>query len=101
MEMVRWILVTILGLLGLLVAIGNWAIGLRTLGIIKLKSGERVSSWIPLIGGGLIAIAFLVYGDSRLASFWWLGFLLDFGCVPGFLQTAFFRFVAKHKKSND
>lgn len=68
------------------VAALNWSVvwqGVR-------KPEGYVPSWIPIVGGllGYIGIAYLP--SEELHSYRLLPFLLDWGCIPGFLHTAYF-----------
>jgi len=42
-------------------------------------------SWIPFFGGGCLALGAYILQKP----FWWIFFMLDFGCFPGFLYNFF------------
>ncbi|ODA28788.1 hypothetical protein [Planctopirus hydrillae] len=48
---------------------------------------QHTPSWVPLMGGTLLASGFWLYPQLGLSSVWWIGFFLDYGCVLGFLLT--------------
>lgn len=56
---------------------------------------EKTGSWIPLLGGVLGAIALLLIPAAAVNRWWWILLLLDWGCLPGFLYTAFWYLSAK------
>jgi hypothetical protein len=46
-------------------------------------------SWIPILGGCLIAVGMYLQKTELASSFWWIGLLIDWGCLPGFLYNFF------------
>ncbi len=59
-------------------------------------------SWIPLLGGVFAAIGLVMLPYPRIRVFWWLPFLLDYGCVPGFAYTAYwYLFVRKDESPSN
>jgi uncharacterized membrane protein YuzA (DUF378 family) len=48
------------------------------------------SSWVPLVGGlfGVAGVWLLPIAHSHF--YWWLPLILDWGCLPGLLSTAWF-----------
>ena len=58
---------------------------------------RKHSSWVPLFGGVFGALGFRFLPIARLHSWWWLVFILDYGCFPGLLSTAWFFASGKHR----
>ncbi len=44
---------------------------------------KHVPSWIPILGGLLLAIGSLLCPSPVVRRWFWLAFLVDFGCVIG------------------
>jgi hypothetical protein len=84
MQLARWIIGIGILFPGIAVIAMNWMIVARAL--LKLRS--KVPSWVPLMGGTLSAVGFLVIPNPHLHRLWWLSFLLDWGSAPGFASTA-------------
>lgn len=72
----------------LLIAAGGYVCALNWHQVYASRRGTSKGSWIPLIGGGLIAIGLAV--SPRTRGWWWLPLLLDWGCAPGLLHTVLF-----------
>jgi hypothetical protein len=57
---------------------------------------SKCISWVPLLGGGLLAAGIWFSEFDGLRKYWWIVFLLDFGCLPGFIYNfLLFDFVNK------
>ncbi len=85
----RYILSIVLGAIGLYLIILNWG----SFYITYVKK-ERFCSWIPLIPGIIAALAFVLFPNNSFIYLFWICFLLDWGCIPGFVFTVYMR----HKK---
>lgn len=80
MEVIRWVVFSILSFFGGWATLANWIIPFR-------KGG---GSLIPLLGGLLLTLAFVVAPLDALNSLWWLPLFIDLGCFPLFTMTAGF-----------
>jgi hypothetical protein len=78
-------------LVGGFVTVANWVILYD-----RLVRG-RFSSWMPLVGGGGLALGFATSGCQSLAAGWWVPLLLDWGCLPGFAHMAWHHLVARRR----
>ncbi|MCM1334518.1 MAG: hypothetical protein NC084_02090 [Bacteroides sp.] len=78
----RYLLSVVLGAVGLWLILLNW----RAFYITYIKK-EKFCSWIPLLPGITAIAAFLLFPDNRLIGLFWIGFFLDWGCVPGLVFT--------------
>ena len=80
----RWALGVLL-LLGAvwLIALNDWIVVQRL--VLKRK---RLPSWLPLIGGCLGMLAFLILPVAVARQYWRAPLLVDWGCIPGLLYTA-------------
>lgn len=92
-SLARWCLGAILFLLFLWIAFFNDAILWQ-----ELIRKKKTASWVPVFGGALGAVSFLIFPVPRLARWFWLPLILDYGCLPGILHTAFF-FVIRWRRS--
>ncbi|WP_142930150.1 hypothetical protein [Exilibacterium tricleocarpae] len=84
MEIIRWGLSLLLLFIFLWIFIINWST------VFKRIVSRDVSSWIPLAGGVVGALAFIVSPLEGFNDYWWVPFLIEWGCLPGFLYTGFF-----------
>lgn len=82
----------------LLIAVGGYVCVLNWRLVYARSRGKSQSSWIPLVGGGLIAIGLAI--DPRTRAWWWLPLLIDWGCAPGLLHTALF-FLNRARRGDD
>ena len=61
-------------------------------------------SWIPLLGGGMGALALAILPLPQANRWWWLPFLLDWGSLPGLLHAALWhllRIVRKRHRDEE
>jgi hypothetical protein len=82
----------------LLIAAGGYLCALNWRLVYSRSRGKGKGSWIPLAGGGLMAIGLAV--RAQTSSWWWLPLLLDWGCAPGLLYTAWF-FLNRARRGNE
>ena len=59
---------------------------------------QPVPSWIPLLGGSLGALGFVVAPVSGAAQFWWIPFLIDWGSAPGLLHAGLHAAISRFGK---
>ena len=85
MTIFTWLIFIALFLLSLYIIIVNWI----TIFSNYSKTSKKPSN-IVLLGGILICIAFLISPINQLKSFWWLGFVIDYGSLPIFIHTVYF-----------
>ena len=76
--MLRWFVFSILVVFGGLLLLGGW-LTLVHLVTHRPKGGV---SLIPLFGGTLTALSFIVAPSDTLNGIWWIPLFADFGCVP-------------------
>jgi hypothetical protein len=79
-----WVLIVVLGIPGLFFTAMNWV---AVLAYVIRKQG---SSKVPLLGGGFLAVSMAVWPQDSVRHLWWLPLLLDWGCVPLFVNCAIF-----------
>ncbi len=82
MTVLHWTLALLLGAFGLWMTLLNWGtvwLGLR---------GRKAPSWIPLLGGGTLALALLIAPHNPWRNLWWVPLLLDWGSIPGLTAAA-------------
>jgi hypothetical protein len=77
-EYVQWAASATLLLLGAWVCIANWHAAYLAF-VVK----QYVPSWIPILGGLLLALGALLCPFPDVRRWFWLAFLIDFGCVIG------------------
>ena len=83
MQLARWMIGVAILFPAVAVMAGNWTVLARAI----LRPESKVPSWIPLLGGTLAAIGFLMVPNPRLHRLWWLGLVLDWGSAPGLVYT--------------
>lgn len=66
---------------GLYVCILNWSVPIRW------ALNSKHDSWIPLVGGCLLAFGISLLSNESVSQYWWIGFLVDYGSLPGFVMT--------------
>lgn len=72
---------------GLLICLGLYFIIMNWMIVAHWILYRRHSSSAPLVGGTLAAIGILVVPNSNVHAFWWVPLFLDWGCIPGFVNT--------------
>ena len=75
-DILRWIFGGAAVALGSLISLGNWV---TLIGAIVTKTS---SSFVPLIGGVLVAVGLVILPIEGLWKLAWIGLLADFGTVP-------------------
>lgn len=76
MDILRNILIVILGCVGL------YLIGLNWLILWKIVIMKEHHSVVPFLGGGLLAVVVLL---TPMWSLWWIALIVDWGSAPWFL----------------
>jgi hypothetical protein len=82
MTTAQWIFGIGLALCGIYIVVMNWVVFAR--GMMGLYAG----SWVPLVGGGLGAVALTVLPVVSLRGYWWIPLLADWGSIPGLAHAA-------------
>jgi hypothetical protein len=82
MDPLRLVASILMAIAALWVTIMNWYI------VFSYCFTRKHVSWVPLVGGLLGCGATLAYPGGRLASYWWMPLLADWGCAPGLSFTA-------------
>lgn len=88
MNIILYILATILGVFGIWTICLNWKCFWYT-----YVKKEKVGSWIPIVPGALLMIAFILLPNNFISSFAWIGLFVDWGCLPGFTFALVCRFI--------
>lgn len=78
MAVVQYLLGILLGSAGVWVICVNWRI-FWTCHVRKRHS----PSWLPILGGLLVGIAFVIWPKNPVRWLAWVAFVLDWGSVPG------------------
>lgn len=47
--------------------------------------GKKQSSWVPLLGGIFASLGMMLAGKP-FSNWWFIPFIVDFGCFPGLLH---------------
>jgi hypothetical protein len=81
----RWLLAIIAGAAFLWIAGLNWSVAWR----LRIRK-QPAPSWIPLLGGLLGSASLLIAPVPDVAALWWVPLLVDWGSIPGLLDTGFF-----------
>ena len=81
----------------LLVSVALWIILLNWLVFIQVHiQGREAPSWIPLLGGILLALGFVLWPSNPCIWLCWLAFIFDWGSLPGIGHALVFH-VANNK----
>lgn len=83
----RYILSVILWVIGVWLIALNWRIF-----YVNYIKKDKFVSWIPLIPGITVILAFILLPNNRFTYLFWIGFFLDWGCLPGFIFTIYKRY---------
>lgn len=86
-----WILSLIPLLIGAYLVVMNWIIAYQ--GIFRQKHASSV----PILGGLMLAVGLATLPTETPFRFWWLPFLIDWGCVPMFVYAAWAHATGKFK----
>jgi len=83
--------VVIVALCVFLFVIGIWLAFLNWrcfyVGFVKKEDSP---SWIPLLGGVCLFLGFFFFPNNPKSNYAWLAFLLDWGCLPGFVYSIYY-----------
>jgi UDP-N-acetylmuramyl pentapeptide phosphotransferase/UDP-N-acetylglucosamine-1-phosphate transferase len=88
-ELVRWILATVIFVPAFSLIATNWAIFGHNFRC-RRNQTDSYSSWIPLVGGVLGVLAFSVAPVPDINRFSWIPLVVDYGCLIGLLEAAFY-----------
>ena len=77
-----FVLSVLFGLVGVWLTLLNWHIFWK--GII---CKQKTPSWIPILPGGFLCSAIYLFPDNPYRVYCWIGFLIDWGCIPGLMHT--------------
>lgn len=64
--------------------------------LIRKKNGY---SYVPLINGLIGSVALVLYPNNGFSEYWWLPFVVDWGCLPLLVETIVFRFIVRRRRS--
>lgn len=82
LTVLQWLLSIICLTIGVLFITLNW------LTVYAWLAKRKYSSWIPLIGGLFFAIGLGILPVAAIRSYWWIGFVIDWGSLPALTYTA-------------
>jgi hypothetical protein len=87
---IRWIV-------GLILLIGSFSLVYYNGAVFWIRDVKKrmAPSWIPLFGGLLGSGAIILIPGMYKHVPWWIPFIIDYGCLPGFLDTAYFWLITK------
>ena len=88
MNILRYILTAVLGTLSIWTICLNW----KCFWFTYIKK-EKAGSWIPVVPGALLMVAFILYPNAAVNRLAWIGLFIDWGCIPGFAFALLWRFV--------
>lgn len=76
----------------ILFVIGVWLVALnwKSFYTTYIKK-EKFCSWLPIVPGIIVIFAFILLPNNKFIHLFWIGFLLDWGCLPGSLFTLYKR----------
>ena len=86
-----WIMIVILQWLcgvGCLV-VGVFLTTMNWLTVYAWLAHRKHSSWIPVLGGMLIAAGIALIPVSKVRPYCWLGLLIDWGCLPALCHSLY------------
>ena len=92
----KWVLAILFFICFLWIAIMNGIVFWQS-HIKKLKT----SSWIPLIGGILGLSSLLILPIKGLKLWCWLPLIIDWGSIPGLLETIIWHFFIYRKEGKE
>ena len=92
MDIIRYIISIVLGVLGLYGIVCNWYA--FVLDIKKI----RFVSCVPFIGGIALCLAFVIIPNNPYVWLWWVAFIIDYGSLPVLCRTIVSLVIKKHKK---
>ena len=85
MNALRLVAAIVLAFLSLWIMTMNWTVFWRR----HIQRHAHVSSWIPLLGGGLGAFALILSPAVVLRGWWWIPLCVDWGSLPGLAYSVF------------
>lgn len=95
MNIIRYILSVLLGILGLYIIVMNWFIVFYN---IKNRNNKKYVSLGPLLGGISLCIAIVLIPNNRYVWLCLLPLFIDVGCLPSIIGASI-RFIKdKYKK---
>ena len=95
MGVMRWVVGIVLAAVFVWVSSLNWMAFWK--GRVRKR---RAASWIPLLGGVCGTISFLMLPIPSLGRLWMVPLIVDWGCLPGIVDTIVFHLLCS-KKSHD
>jgi hypothetical protein len=88
-ETAKWILAAVCFVPAAFFIVMNWLIFRHNLKS-RRSNLDSFSSWVPLLGGLLGALSFWLAPVPEMRRFWWVPFVIDYGCVIGLTETAIY-----------
>lgn len=73
----------------ILILVGGYLVIINAMAAYKGYVKKQHSSRAPLLGGLLMAIGISQIPVQALQPFWWVPFLVDYGCLPMVLELVY------------
>lgn len=86
-ETARWILAVVCFVPAAFFIIMNWVIFRFNW---KNRGTGQSSSWVPVLGGLLGSLSIWLVPLAQVKPFWWIPFVIDYGCLIGLTHTAIY-----------
>ena len=96
MTALLWIGAAVFGLFGAFLTVINGGIFIQG-AVLR----QPTPSWVPLLGGASGLIALLLCPLPGTTRWWWVPLLVDYGCLPGALHTAWYYWRHRHDPEGD
>lgn len=91
-EIVLWVASIAMAALGIFVTAANYHAVIS-----DLRGHPNPPSWIPLIGGCMLAVAMLIVPINGVRRYAWIPLIVDWGCAPGMLHTAVWLLTSRRR----
>ena len=91
MNYIQYLISLILGVAGLWIFVLNWIVFWK-----RHIKREAASSWIPLLSGCFLCVAFVIFPSNPYRRLWWIAFIIDWGSLPGLVFSIWHGFKRTH-----
>jgi hypothetical protein len=89
---------TLFFIIGFWIIIQNWILVFK-----YILTKKKQPSWIPLAGGFILMLSLGIQPFEDFSKYWLIPFILDWGCIPGFIYTLIFymKFLFRRKNTQE